>query len=196
MIDQVQLSPEAWERFWRYYAGQPHQREAIMLLRQHIIEADPGLLSEASEWVSVYRTAPKAPAGVSNTWEGIEQAAQHAGAKYPQCVAAQWALESGFGQHTSGKNNFFGIKGKGTSCQTWEDYGQGAVTVQAEFMDFDTIQACINYLVDRWYKDYKGYKGVNRANSADECARLLKAEGYATDPVYADKLIRLMKDHA
>ena len=196
MIDQVQLSAEAWEQFWHYYAGQPHQKKAIDLLRQHILEADPGLLSEASEWVSVYRTAPEPPTGVSNTWEGIELAAQRAGAKYPQCVAAQWALESSFGKHTSGHNNFFGIKGSGTKCQTWEDYGQGAVTVQAEFQDFPTIQGCIDYLVDKWYKDYKSYKGVNRATSPEECARLLKTEGYATDPVYSDKLIQLMHDHA
>jgi flagellum-specific peptidoglycan hydrolase FlgJ len=47
----------------------------------------------------------------------------------------------------------------------------------------------------QWYKDYKGYKGVNRAKNREECARLLKQEGYATDPVYAQKLIKLMKDH-
>ena len=35
--------------------------------------------------------------------------ATNAGAKYPQLVAAQWALESAWGEHTSGENNFFGI---------------------------------------------------------------------------------------
>ena len=38
-----------------------------------------------------------------NTWEGIEGAAKEAGAKFPEVVAAQWALESGYGKHTSGK---------------------------------------------------------------------------------------------
>jgi flagellum-specific peptidoglycan hydrolase FlgJ len=49
--------------------------------------------------------------------------------------------------------------------------------------------------VTQWYKDYKGYKGVNRARTREECARLLKAEGYATDPVYSQKLIKIMNDN-
>ena len=44
----------------------------------------------------------------------IAEMATKAGAKYPHLVAAQWALESGFGKHQSGKNNFLGIKGPGT----------------------------------------------------------------------------------
>lgn len=51
----------------------------------------------------------------SNTWDGVMEVARSAGAKYPELVAAQWALESGWGEHTSGKNNFFGLKGKGTT---------------------------------------------------------------------------------
>ena len=45
---------------------------------------------------------------VENTFKGVKAAAAKAGAKYPECVAAQWALESGYGKHTSGKNNYFG----------------------------------------------------------------------------------------
>ena len=30
----------------------------------------------------------------ANTWEGVTQAAKAAGAKYPELVAAQWALDS------------------------------------------------------------------------------------------------------
>ena len=38
------------------------------------------------------------------------------GAAHPQLVAAQWALESGWGKTPSGKNNYFGIKaGSGES---------------------------------------------------------------------------------
>jgi len=53
----------------------------------------------------------------------------------------------------------------------------------------------VNHLVTQWYKDYKGYKGVNRATSREDCAYLLKRENYATDPVYSQKLIRLMEQH-
>jgi flagellum-specific peptidoglycan hydrolase FlgJ len=70
------------------------------------------------------------------------------------------------------------------------------VTIRASFKDFDTPFDCVNYLVTKWYKDYRSYLGVNRAGSRQECARLLKAEGYATDPIYADKLIQIMDKHA
>jgi len=130
-----------------------------------------------------------------NTWEGIKGAAKAAGAKFPEVVAAQWALESARGTAVSGKNNFFGIKGTGTVKTTWEDYGKGAVVVKASFQDFDTPYDCVNHLVSQWYKDYKGYKGVNRARTREECARFLKQEGYATDPAYSQKLISIMNSN-
>jgi hypothetical protein len=134
-------------------------------------------------------------ATVENTWKGVKAAAQIAGAKYPEVVAAQWALESGYGKHTSGKNNYFGLKGEGSERETKEFINGKWVTINAGFIDFPDLQTCISYLVDRWYRDYKTYKGVNRATSRDDCARLLQKEGYATDPTYPEKLIRLMSEN-
>ena len=189
------LSVEEFKNFFRYYKGTPEQVDALNHLYVAINDADPCLLHEGAEWIKLYREKPKA-GPVDNTWAGITEAARIAGAKYPECVAAQWALESAWGKSTSGKNNFFGIKGRGTSCSTWEDYGNGPVNITASFRDFGSIQECITYLVDRWYKDFQGYKGVNRAGSRDECARLLRAESYATDPAYSEKLISIMNQHA
>lgn len=190
------LAPAEFRNFFTFYKGTPEQVEAVNNLYVAINSADPCLLHDNAEWVRQYREHPKEAATVDNTWAGISFAARVAGAKYPECVAAQWALESAWGKSTSGKNNFFGIKGRGTSCSTWEDYGNGPVNITASFRDFGTIQECITYLVDRWYKDFQGYKGVNRAGSREECARLLKAEGYATDPAYPQKLIHLMDQNA
>ena len=67
------------------------------------------------------------------------------------------------------------------------------VTVDDWFKNYSSIQECVTDLVNKWYKDYKGYKGVNRANTADECAHLLVKEKYCTDPAYATKLIRLLR---
>ena len=131
---------------------------------------------------------------IGNNWTGIFNAALIAGAKYPECVAAQWALESAWGEHVSGKNNYFGIKGKGTQCETWEDYGEGPVQIVDEFKDFSSTLECVEDLVTKWYKDYKGYLGVNRAGSAFECCDLLKTEGYATDPAYPTKLKNIIRD--
>jgi len=130
-----------------------------------------------------------------NTWAGVKAAAKDAGAKYPEVVAAQWALESGYGKHTSGKNNFFGLKGSGTERETKEFINGKWITIRAGFIDFPDLQTCVSYLVERWYLDYKQYKGVNRAVSREDCARLLQKEGYATDPSYPEKLIRLMNEN-
>ena len=175
----------------KWYAAEPHQIAAWDALEEQLPK------SLINEFKTAYRAAPAAPTGGSmdNSWDGIYRAAAAAGAFYPACVAAQWALESGFGKYLSGKNNFFGIKGSGTVKTTWEDYGYGPVTIKASFKDFASPYDCVNYLVTRWYKDYKGYRGVNRARSREECARLLKSEGYATDPIYSDKLIKLMNDN-
>jgi flagellum-specific peptidoglycan hydrolase FlgJ len=182
----------------KHYKGLPNQKAALAKLQEVLDQLR--LTHPTQDWVKLWRTPNPAPKpaqkkAFSNTWEGIEAAAAAAGAKFPELVAAQWALESAYGKHLSGKNNYFGIKGTGTVKTTWEDYGYGPVTIKASFKDFATPYDCVNELVTKWYKDYKGYRGVNRAASREEAARLLKAEGYATDPVYADKLIRLMMQH-
>lgn len=129
-------------------------------------------------------------------WSDFYHLGKISGAKFPELLAAQAALESGWGKHRSGKNNYFGIKGSpGTVVSTQEWDGSKMITINAEFKDFATPLECVEYLVDRWYKDYKGYKGINRASDRDEAARLLKAEGYATDPEYPGKLIKLMNDN-
>jgi len=171
----------------------PHQVKAIQQLEAILGDE---VTADSAEWVRTWRSvASTSSSQFTNTWEGIEAAAKAAGAKYPEVVAAQWALESAYGSALSGKNNYFGIKGTGTVKTTWEDYGNGPVVIKASFRDFDTPFDCVNHLVTQWYKDYKGYKGVNRATSREDCAYLLKREGYATDPVYAQKLIRLMEQH-
>jgi hypothetical protein len=140
-----------------------------------------------------------ATGGSKNTWEGVLALAQVAGAKFPQVVAAQWALESGWGKHPSGKNNYLGLKalpGKGTAANTQEFEKGKWVAKKEPFLDFDSIDDCINYVVERWYKDYKDYKGVNRAATAEEAAQLLQTEGYGTDPEYGKLLIERLKERA
>lgn len=137
---------------------------------------------------------PTKPASTSD-WQSVKAVAAECGAKYPEVVAAQWALESGYGKHFSGKNNAFGLKGTGTQATTKEFHKGQWVTINTSFIDFPDLRACIQYLVDRWYKDYKGFKGINRAANRSECAQLLVKEKYATDPDYATKLIKLMEQN-
>lgn len=125
--------------------------------------------------------------------------AKKSGAKYPELVAAQFALESGYGDSVSGANNYFGLKATGSesgaSMQTTEFRGGVEGRETARFMNFDSAQGSVDTLVNRWYKDYKGYKGVDRAGSAAEAAQQLQQQGYATDPTYASKLQKIMKQN-
>ena len=131
------------------------------------------------------------------SFKGVMDMAQKAGAKHPQLVAAQWALESGYGSTPSGKNNYFGQKTEsgGTNKGTWEVVNGQEVNTSANFMDFETPQDSVNYLVNRWHNDFEGYSGVNRGGTADDAAGLLTTEGYATDPAYAEKLKRIMREN-
>lgn len=170
----------------KYYSELQHQVDAWNWLQQQL---KPEVLEE---FAAKYRTEKKETTAYPNDWDGVLAAAKAAGAKYPEVVAAQWALESSWGKHTSGKNNFFGLKGSGTNVNTQEFINGKWVTIKAGFIDFPDLYTCVCYLVDRWYKDFGNYKGVNRATSRNECAQLLVKEGYATDPDYATKLIQIL----
>ena len=145
-------------------------------------------------------TKPTKPIAVSSggaiTARSIADMAGAAGSKFPKLVAAQWALESGWGKKPSGTNNFFGIKAtdseSSTSKPTWEVINGKRVDTSANFKNYDTPQGSVNDLVNKWYKDFGNYQGVNRAGSAAEAADLLVQENYATDPEYATKLKDIM----
>jgi len=180
--------------FFKHYNGEPHQAAAIDLLQSQMPQS---LLKSDADWVVTYRATPKPkPSVVENTWNGVVECARRAGARYPELVGAQWALESGWAQHTSGTNNYFGLKGPGTSVKTQEVVNGKTITITAEFLNFSSIEECITYLVDRWHRDWKQHKGVNNAPNRDDAARELVKQGYATDPKYAEKLIHLMNQQA
>jgi len=181
----------------KYYKGLPHQMAAFNYLQDLLTP------EQLEEFAETYRSAPEVKHSdepgttlkteFSNNWDGILAAASQAGARFPECVAAQWALESGWGAHTSGTNNFFGLKGKGGAVVETQEYINGEwITIKDGFINFPSLYSCVQYLVDRWYKDFEGYKGVNHAANRNECAQLLVKEGYATDPQYAEKLQQIM----
>lgn len=156
---------------------------------------------EKTEFFDTFRAAVESKAGdVPNNWDGICSAAKQAGCNYPELIAAQWALESSFGKHQSGRNNFWGLKGKGSSVKTHEYVNGEVVEISDSFKDFQTIRAGVDYLCAVWYKDATingvSYKGVNRAIDREEAAFDLQRQGYATDPRYGRKLVDLMNKHS
>lgn len=169
----------------KHFKGLDHQIKALDWLQTQLTD------EVLQEFAKKYRQEIKATQQ-EPTWDNIVAIAKEAGAKFPECVAAQAALESGWFKHTSGKNNYFGLKGNGTNVNTQEFIDGKWITINAGFIDFPDLRSCVFYLVDRWYKDFGRFKGVNRAQSRNECARLLVKEGYATDPDYATKLIQIL----
>lgn len=130
-----------------------------------------------------------------NSWEGVYGFAKTAGAKFPELVCAQWALESGWGKHAPGEN-YFGLKGNGQQLVTTEVVDGQEVVIKDSFLTFSGLQECIEYLVERWYKDWRGHKGVNRCSTREAAAKDLQRQGYATNPQYAQRLIEIMRTHA
>ncbi len=125
------------------------------------------------------------------------EAAQKLGVA-PEFVAAHAALESGWGQHPLGaSNNLFGIKassqwqGGVTSAATTE-YAYGLPMKKVEkFRSYpDTASAFRDYasvLMDNpRYRD-----ALNTGSDARAFAQGVARGGYATDPSYADKLMKL-----
>jgi hypothetical protein len=174
-----------------YFKSLEHQVDALNYLQANI-PANVLTIFEQKWRTPETKPAPKPVVTQDNSWDGVYQMAKKAGAKFPEVVAAQWALESGWGEHTSGKNNFFGLKGSGTNVNTQEFINGKWITIKAGFLDFPDVETCVQYLVDRWYKDFGKFKGVNRASNRNECAQLLVNEGYATDSGYATKLMQIM----
>ena len=170
----------------KFYKGLKQQNDAFNWLEATLTT------DKLKEFFIRYRTDSPADNSYTNDWDGVVKAAKFSGAKYPELVAAQWAVESSWGKHVSGKNNYFGLKGSGTNQSTQEFINGSWITITDGFLDFPDLHTCISYLIDRWYKDYKEYKGVNNATSRNEAAKQLKQQGYATDPTYPTKLIQVM----
>lgn len=170
----------------KYYNNQEHQNFALDFLEEHVA---PGILAKFSD---LWRSGPKNTIPSNGSWDGVVELAREAGAKYPELVAAQWALESNWGRNTSGTHNYFGLKGKGTTTTTTEYVNGVPISTRNGFLNFSSLKECVTYLVDRWYKDFKQYSGVNNAKSATEAAKQLVAQGYATDPNYVNKLVSII----
>ena len=129
----------------------------------------------------------------------IYEMAVQAGAKFPEAAVAQYQLETTAGEDNIGDNNFFNLKaveGMDYTEAVVDEYEVDGEMVQekGKFINFDTAQEAVDYLVKLWYKDYKGYTGVETGSeTAGEVAEKLQAETFATDPNYADKLKKVMK---
>src|SRR5690606_5174736 len=118
---------------------------------------------------------------------------------------AQSILETGWGQSVpvdeyTGQlsNNLFGIKGVGSAgsvtSNTWEVYNGVTYRIDAEFRAYNSPE-------ESW-ADHKEFLNRDRYTGFREVmfdytqgAWALKRAGYATDPEYAIKLMRLIEQY-
>lgn len=118
----------------------------------------------------------------------------------PSILIAQAALESNWGKSTlsTESNNFFGIKGSNTDGQyaTKEFTNNEWTQINASFRRYNSLGESVrdyaNLMRNGTSWDSNFYKKVLDATNYKDAATALQEAGYATDPDYADKLIRII----
>ena len=110
---------------------------------------------------------------------------------------AQAILETGWGKYSVG-NNIFGIKanaawtGDTITCNTGEVYDGQAVTVSGTFRAYASIEDSIADHALLFVRN-DCYSNIINCTDYRQACRNVQADGYATDPEYADKLISIIE---
>ena len=128
--------------------------------------------------------------------------AKDAGHKFPEVTAAQVMLETGGGATPSATNNYLGLKatqdeadrGESTLQNTTENENGEVVSIQDNFKNFNSLQDMMNQYKTQWNDDFMGRNGTVNVDTAEEAAKLLQANVFATDPDYAKKIMQLIRD--
>lgn len=140
---------------------------------------------------------------IQRVWQHALDAAKAIGIK-PQFMVGQAALETGWGQHEirnangSTTHNLFGVKaGKDWTGpvveRTTTEYVNGvAQKMKEKFRVYSSYAESFQDYA-KLLNNNPRYSGVvNNGKNAEGFARGLQKAGYATDPAYADKLMRLI----
>jgi flagellum-specific peptidoglycan hydrolase FlgJ len=115
-------------------------------------------------------------------------------------TVAQAILETGWGKHTiSEAKNLFGIKGRGplgsVRARTREHIKGKDVFVEADFARYESFEQSITEHSQLFLRNRRYARALQFKNDPDAFAREIHKAGYATDPQYADTLIKYMRDY-
>lgn len=118
-------------------------------------------------------------------------------------TVAQAALESGWGKSflTVKSNNLFGIKadrswtGPTLTMMTSEHMNGQWVRIPAIWRRYDTWADCLLDHADFFHVNPRYRLALEFAHDPIKFAIAVAGAGYATDPDYADKIIRIIKVH-
>ncbi len=123
----------------------------------------------------------------------------------PSITIAQACLESDYGQSSLSQkyNNLFGVKGSNPNTSAilkTKEYQKGKwIVVKARFQIYDSYEASIRAHARLFQKgttwNSQQYKHVLAAKNYQKQAHALVQDGYATDPDYAAKLIKLIEEY-
>ena len=136
----------------------------------------------------------------SVTFDDVYTLAKNTNVQFPELVAAQWQLETGgtSGQGPTANNNLFAQKGTDFSADTKEYVNGELVDAPSQgWQSYDSPQEAANWLVENWYNDSDrhGQGAVSLGGGTREgTAQALVDLGYATDPEYAQKLLRIVRE--
>lgn len=126
---------------------------------------------------------------------------------HPGILVAQAALESGWGQrlveHDDGRSshNLFGIKadrrwsGKTASVSTLEFRHGVAVKERADFRAYEDFSESFNDYVQFIKSNPRYQAALANADDPQRYMQELQKAGYATDPLYAKKVMKIFDQH-
>lgn len=124
------------------------------------------------------------------------------GYKIFSTVIAQAIIESASGTSSLGYkyHNYFGLKcgsswkGKSVNLRTKEEYTVGTLTsIRDNFRVFDSMAEGVAGYYD--FISTKRYANLKTAQTAQEYAERLKADGYATSSTYVNTLVSTVKKY-
>ncbi len=131
----------------------------------------------------------------------MQKEAKSRGYKIVSTAIAQACIESAWGQSGLARyNNFFGMKcgskwtGRSVNMKTREEYTPGTLTtIRDNFRAFDSVADGIKGYYD--FINANRYANLKDANTPEEYAKMLKADGYATSSSYVDTLIHTVSSY-
>lgn len=121
----------------------------------------------------------------------------------PRIVLSQAALETGWGRYMiedgegNNSHNFFGIKadnrwqGATAETLTHEVFDGQTVRISDAFRAYDDPAQSFDDYAEFLSSSPRYQQALEQAQDAESFARSLQAAGYATDPDYADKILRI-----
>ncbi len=140
---------------------------------------------------------------VKSIWNQVKSIGKKMGVN-PIGILAQTILETGWGKHIAkdkngnSSNNLFGIKataswnGNSLSALTQEFRKGQSINLRQEFKAYPSVQESLDDYAKLMQNSPRYEKVIESGTDVDGFAKALQDSGYATDPDYGRKIMRLI----